>query len=181
MHYSSVSWNIVPLKCSSRNIIWFGQKESINVQFFWLLSALIKVHPIAHAIFEIARSGFIQIFHHSLVSWKTTPLHFFSSNLTYFGQKQLIEVSDFWVVGWKFTKFLMSYLKTRGRFSLNFASRKYKGIVSHDTESDAKFKEKSICCRKKDKNLVNFDKSTQKSRRFALWLILFMQSIWHLT
>ena len=62
----------------------------------------------------------------------------------------------------------MSYLKPRDRFSLNFASRKYRGIVSHDTESDAKFKEKSICCLKKDKNLVNFDQSTQNSRRFAL-------------
>ena len=38
---------------------------------------------------------------------------FFSSNLIYFGQKEPIEVkfSDFWVVGWNFTKLLMSYLK----------------------------------------------------------------------
>ena len=45
---------------------------------------------------------------------------FISSNL-FFGQKEPIEVnySDFWVVGWKFTKFLMSY-KPQIKFSLKF-------------------------------------------------------------
>ena len=33
---------------------------------------------------------------------------------------------------------------------------------------DAKFEEKPICCFKNDKNLVNFDPSTQKSPKFAL-------------
>ena len=44
-------------------------------------------------------------------------------------------------------------------------------------KSDAKFEEKPICCFKNDKNLVNFDLSTQKSPKFALWLVPFMQSI----
>ena len=35
-------------------------------------------------------------------------------------------------------------------------------------KSDAKFEEKSICCFKNDKNLVNFNPSTQKSQKFAL-------------
>ena len=35
-------------------------------------------------------------------------------------------------------------------------------------KSDAKFEEKQICCFKNDKNLVNFDISTQKSQKFAL-------------
>ena len=34
--------------------------------------------------------------------------------------------------------------------------------------SDAKFEEKVICGFKNDKNLVNFDPSTQKSQKFAL-------------
>ena len=33
---------------------------------------------------------------------------------------------------------------------------------------DKKFEAKLICCFKNDKNLVNFDPSTQKSRKFAL-------------
>ena len=48
-------------------------------------------------------------------------------------------------------------------------------------KSGAKFEEKQICCFKKDKNLVNFDPSTQKSQRFAFRLITFMQSIKRLT
>ena len=32
---------------------------------------------------------------------------------------------------------------------------------------DAKFEENLICCFKNDKNLLNFDLSTQKSRKYA--------------
>ena len=35
-------------------------------------------------------------------------------------------------------------------------------------KSDAKFEEKPICFLKNDKNLVNFNPSTQKSQKFAL-------------
>ena len=76
MHHPSVSWHIIPLKFSNWNIICFGQKEPINVQFFRLLSALMKVHPIPHPIFETTRSKFIQFLHHCSVSWKITPLHY---------------------------------------------------------------------------------------------------------
>ena len=44
----------------------------------------------------------------------------------------------------------------------------YRGVMSHDPESDAKFEEKLTWCFKNDKNLVNFDPSTQKSHKFAL-------------
>ena len=83
MHHPSVSWSIIFLKFSSWNIIWLGKKESIKIQFFRLLIALIKLHPIPHAAFETTRSGFIQILYHCSVSWKITPLYFFSSNLIY--------------------------------------------------------------------------------------------------
>ena len=39
--------------------------------------------------------------------------------------------------------------------------------MSHD-KYEAKFEEKLICCFKNDKNLVNFDPSTRKSKKFAL-------------
>ena len=39
-----------------------------DTQFFRLLSALMKVHPIPHGIFETARSRFIQILHRCSVS-----------------------------------------------------------------------------------------------------------------
>ena len=43
---------------STWTIICIRQKEPIKVQFFRLLSALIKFHPISHAIFKTTRSGF---------------------------------------------------------------------------------------------------------------------------
>ena len=43
-------------------------------------------------------------------------------------------------------------------------------------KSDAKFEEQLICYFKNDKNLVNFDPSTQKSKKSTLWLIPFVQS-----
>ena len=125
MHQPLVSWHIILVKFSSWTIICFKKKEPIKVQFFRrLLSAIMKIHSIPHAIFETTRSGFIQILHHCPVSWKITPLYFCSSNLVYFGQKEPIEnkFSDLWVVAWKFTKFLMTYLKSQVSFSLNFAS-----------------------------------------------------------
>ena len=149
---------------------------------------------------------------------------FFSSDLIFFGQKEPTEVkfSHFWVVRWKFTKFLMWYLKTQVSFSLNFLSlfivmkdnssvffswnfirfgqkepmkvQNFRLPTAHmkfhqfctligsfcwkyiqfqltsreelclmTLRSDAKFEEKLICCFKNDKNLVNFDPSTQKS------------------
>ena len=41
-------------------------------------------------------------------------------------------------------------------------------------KSDAKFEEKPICCFKIDKNLMNFDTSTQKHQKSALWLVPFV-------
>ena len=41
------------------------------------------------------KSVFLQILHHSSVSWKITPLYFFSSNNIYFAQKETIKVKIF--------------------------------------------------------------------------------------
>ena len=49
------------------------------------------------------------------------------------------------------------------------------------TFESAKFEEKLILSFKNDKNLVNFDLSTKKSKKFALWLVPFVQSIQRLT
>ena len=83
-----------------------------------------KIHPIPYAIFETTRSEFIEILHHNSVSWKIFPLHFFSSNLIYFGPKGPIEVkfSDVLVFGWKFTKFFVSYWNHKPVFLKIFAS-----------------------------------------------------------
>ena len=41
---------------------------------------------------------------------------------------ELWTFSDFWVDGWKFTKFLMSYLKPQVSFSLNWWCQNWRGI-----------------------------------------------------
>ena len=91
---------------------------------FSFLSALMKVHRIPHGSCETTRSRFIQILYHCSVSWRIPPVYFFISNLYTVEKKEPIEnkLSDFWVFGWKFTNFLMSYLKLQGSFSLNFES-----------------------------------------------------------
>ena len=48
-------------------------------------------------------------------------------------------------------------------------------------ESGEKSEEKLIFCFKNDKNLVNFDLSTKKSKKFALLLVPFVQGIQRLT
>ena len=45
--------------------------------------------------FPSNKSVFLQILHHSSMSWKITPLYFFSSNNIYFAQKELIKMNIF--------------------------------------------------------------------------------------
>ena len=117
----------ITFQCHDTKFLWnfpaellrFVQKEPIKVQILKLFRALMKIHPIPQASFETTRSRFIQILRGCWVSWKITPLYCFSSNLYTLGKKQF---SDFWMVWWKFTKFLMSCLKLQVSFSLNFVS-----------------------------------------------------------
>ena len=135
-----------------------------------------KVHPILHFIFEITRSGLIQFLHHCSVSWKITPLYYFSSKLIYLGQKEPIEVtfSDIWVVGWTSNKFLMSHWTPQNCSNQNSPNWNNKLVflqtLHHSSycfrwryiwfgqKSDEKFeknpKKQTICCFKSDKNLV---------------------------
>ena len=98
MDHLWVSWHIILLKFSSWNIICFCQKEPINVQF-QTLSALMKVHPILHVIFETKRSGFTQILHHCSVSSKITPLSFLAQT-SYTLDKNSPSKWKFWTFEW---------------------------------------------------------------------------------
>ena len=44
-------------------------------------------------------------------------------------------------------------------------------------KSGEKFEEKMNFCFKNDKNLEKFDPTTKQSKKFALWLVPFLQSI----
>ena len=69
------------------------------------------------------KSDFLQILHQSSLSWKITPLYFFSSKITYFAQKEPVK--------FKFLRLLSAWVKihqiliifeTTSSFSSNFAS-----------------------------------------------------------
>ena len=50
--------------------------------------------------FPSNKSVFLQILHHSSMSWKITPLYFFSSNNIYFAQKEPIKMTIFETFEW---------------------------------------------------------------------------------
>ena len=58
---------------------------------------------------------------------------------------------------------------------IKFQQKNDRGVKTLKT--DAKYEEKPICWFTNNKNLVNFDQSTQRSKKFTLWLIPFGQSI----
>ena len=76
-----MSWHLIPKKLSCWNVVCFGQKAPVKVQFFTLSSALMKVYRIPHASFETTSLSFIQILHYCSVSSKITPVYFCGSNL----------------------------------------------------------------------------------------------------
>ena len=106
---------IIPPTFYSWNIC-FGQKKRMKKQFFRLLSALMKVRPIPHAIFETTRPGFIQI----LFSVMKDNFCIFVAQTLYTLNKKSPpkrNFQTFWVLGWKFTKFLLPYMKPQVNFS----------------------------------------------------------------
>ena len=67
----------------------------------------------------------LRILNPSSISWKVTPLHFFSSNNIYFAQKEPIKGKIFWdfrVFRSKFVNFIMPILKRQVSSSPNFVS-----------------------------------------------------------
>ena len=95
LHLSPVSWKITALYFFSSNNIYFAQKKPIKVKIFetfkhwdqnlsnWLGQSLSE------------KSIPLQILYPSSISWKITPVYFFSSNNIYFPQKKLIKMKSF--------------------------------------------------------------------------------------
>ena len=100
---------------------------------FWdfreLGSKLTKFLPILKQ-----RIVFLQVLHHSSVSWDITPLCFFSRNFIYFQQKEPIKVQIWWNFMWaveslKFCSLMFSFCLSHIKFPL----KKYRKVVSHAT------------------------------------------------
>ena len=118
-----MSWHIMPLKCSSWNITLWTKRahQSTNVQIF---EGFNESSPSSSCQFWNHKVKFYSNFASLFSVMKDNSSALFYLKLLYFGQKELIQAkfSDFWVAGWKFTKFFISCLKLQVSFSLNFAS-----------------------------------------------------------
>ena len=82
-HSFSVNFNLSYTFC-------FGLKDLIKVPL-WRLSSGENL-PYSSCHFPNHKLVFLQILYHCSVSWKITPLHFFSSNVIYLAQKEPIKV-----------------------------------------------------------------------------------------
>ena len=93
LHHSSVPWKITPLYFFSSNNIYFAQKEPIKVKIF---ETECSGQNLSNSSCQFWNDKLIpyQILNHSSMSWKMTPLHFFSLNNIYFAQKKRIKVSE---------------------------------------------------------------------------------------
>ena len=113
----------MPLKCSSWNITLWTKRahQSTNVQIF---EGFNESSPSSSCQFWNHKVKFYSNFASLFSVMKDNSSALFYLKLLYFGQKELIQAkfSDFWVAGWKFTKFFIWCLKLQVSFSLNFAS-----------------------------------------------------------
>ena len=95
LHHSSMSWKITPLYFFSSNNICFAQKEPIKVKILETFEC--SGQNLSNSLCQSWNHKPIplQILHPSSVSWKITPLYFFSSKKLYFAQKERIKVNIF--------------------------------------------------------------------------------------
>ena len=86
-HNSSVNFKLIHF------LLWIkGSYQSPN---FETCECSGKNLPSSSNYFPNHKSSFLQIFHHLSLLRKITPLHFLSSNIIYFGQKEPIKVHVF--------------------------------------------------------------------------------------
>ena len=92
LYPSSVSWKTIPLFFFSSNNIYFAQKEPIKMKIFDTFECSGQILPNSLCQFWNDESIPLQILYLSSVSWKITPLYFFSSNNIYYAQKEPIKM-----------------------------------------------------------------------------------------
>ena len=105
LHDSLVSWKITPLYFFRSKVIYFAWKGPIKVQILETFECSDQNSPNS-CHFWNNKLVFLQILHHSSVSWDITPLYFFSWNFIYFQQKDPIKVQIWWNFTWSGEVFL---------------------------------------------------------------------------
>ena len=125
MRQSLVPSNIAALYFFSSNIMYFGQRNQLESKFFRFSIAQVKIHQIHHVNFEMTGQFLFKSFKFFIVIIHKPSVNF---KLIYFllrtkGPHQSPNFhSHFWVLWWKFAKFLISFFKSQVSFSSIFAS-----------------------------------------------------------
>ena len=95
LYTSSVSWKITPLYFFSSNNIYFAQKEPIKVKIFETFERSGQNFSNSLGQFWNNKSIPLEILYPPSVSWKITPLCFFSLSNIYFAEKEPIKIKFF--------------------------------------------------------------------------------------
>ena len=109
----SVSWKITPLYFFSSSSIYFAEKEPIKGETFETFKC--SGQKLSNFLSQFWKDKSIppQVLYQSSVSWKITPLYFFSSNNIHFAHKEPIKMKIFetWALRWKFVKVIVPSFK----------------------------------------------------------------------
>ena len=134
LYHSSVSWKI-----TSPVLFWIkrytlctkGTNQSGN---FENSECSGQNSPNSCHVWNI-KSVFLQIWHHSLVSWGITPVYFFSWNLIYFQQKEPIKVQIWQNFTWAVES--LKFCTLMGFFCpslIKFQLKKYRRVMTLKTD-----------------------------------------------
>ena len=95
LYPSSISWRITPLYFFTSNSMYFVHKEPIKVKIFETFER--SGQNLTNSLCQFLNDKLIplEILYPSSVSWKITPLFFFSWNNIYFAQKEHIKMGLF--------------------------------------------------------------------------------------
>ena len=178
LYHCSVSRKITPLYffLSQTFILW--TKRTHRSKISRLLSVWVKTHQISDVIFETTSQFFLNF---------ASLFSVMRDNSSVLFQLKLCMI---WTKGAqqsaKFQTFDCSHkISPNVHFDRLLLLKVYKNFCQKHSEElcliildiDAYFEEKLVCCFKNDKNLMNFDPSTQKSQKFSLSLVPIVQSI----
>ena len=94
-HYSSLSLHLLRCKFLSQIFFLFWTKEPNESLNFETSVCTGENLPNPSCYFPNHESVFLQILHHTKMSWIISPLYFFRSNVIYFAQKGPIKVQFF--------------------------------------------------------------------------------------
>ena len=97
LHPSSVLWKITPLYFFSSSSICFAQKKSINIKFFEIFEC--SSQNLSNSLCQFWNKLIpLQILYPSSVSWKITPLYFFSSKIYTLLKRSPLKWKSLWLL-----------------------------------------------------------------------------------